>query len=62
MESATEMNANWNEQKLKLKQRFAKLTDTDFLFDKGKKEEMLLKLQDKLCMTKEELKAIITAL
>lgn len=62
MESANEMNANWIEQKLKLKERFAKLTDTDLLFDKGRKEEMLLKLQYKLGMTKEELSAIITAL
>ena len=56
------VTGNWNEQKGKLKQKFAVLTDNDLLFEEGKKEEMLGKLQIKLGKTKEELSAIIAAL
>jgi uncharacterized protein YjbJ (UPF0337 family) len=58
----TELEGNWNEQKGKLKQKFAVLTDNDLMFDEGKKEEMIGKLQVKLGKTKEELHEIIAAL
>lgn len=54
-----ELTGNWEEQKGKLKQKFAALTDNDLLFVKGKKEEMLGRLQIKLGKTKEELFKII---
>jgi uncharacterized protein YjbJ (UPF0337 family) len=62
MINTTEVNGAWNEQKGKLKQRFAMLTDNDLLFLEGKKDEMLGKLQVKLGKTKAELAAIIAAL
>ena len=58
----TEVKGNWNEQKGKLKQKFANLTDNDLMFQEGKKEEMMGKLQNKLGKTKEELYRIIGAL
>lgn len=57
-----EMKGNWNEQKGKLKQKFAMLTDNDLMFAKGKKEEMYGRLQTKLGKTKEELMSIIESL
>jgi uncharacterized protein YjbJ (UPF0337 family) len=57
-----EVAGNWKEQKGKLKQKFAALTENDLLFAKGKKEEMLDKLQAKLGKTKEELNRIINGL
>lgn len=54
-----ELAGNWEEQKGKLKQKFAVLTDNDLLFVKGKKEEMLGKIQIKLGLGKEELLKII---
>lgn len=57
-----ELKGNWNEQKGKLKQKFATLTDNDLMFEEGKKEEMLGKLQITLGKTKEELHKIIEAL
>lgn len=57
-----ELSGNWDEQKSKLKQKFVALTESDLLFVKGKKEEMLEKLQKKLGKTKEELFKIIAAL
>jgi uncharacterized protein YjbJ (UPF0337 family) len=56
------LEGNWNEQKGKLKQKFATLTDDDLLFVEGKKDEMLGRLQIKLGKTKEELHSIISAL
>ena len=53
--NAQEAKGNWNEQKGKLKQQFAKLTDDDLMYEEGKKDEMLGKLQIKLGKTKEEL-------
>ena len=60
--NTTEAKGNWNEQKGKLKQKFAVLTDNDLMFEQGKKEEMLGKLQIKLGKTKDELHQIIDAL
>ena len=57
-----EIKGNWNEQKGKLKQKFANLTDNDLLFAEGKKDEMLGTLQIKLGKSKEELQKIIAAL
>ena len=60
--NTTEVKGNWDEQKGKLKQKFAKLTDNDLLFLEGKKDEMIGKLQIKLGKTKEELQKIIQEL
>jgi uncharacterized protein YjbJ (UPF0337 family) len=60
--NTTELKGNWEEQKGKLKQKFAALTDNDLMFSEGKKEEMLGKLQIKLGKTKEELFNLIAAL
>jgi CsbD-like. len=54
----TEIKGNWNEQKGKLKQKFAILTDNDLMFAEGKKE-MFGKLQIKLGKSKEELDKIL---
>ena len=53
---------NWNEQKGKLKQKFAVLTDNDLMFQDGKQDEMFGKLQIKLGKTKEELQKLIASL
>ena len=60
--NTTEIKGNWDEQKGKLKQQFATLTDNDLLFAEGKKDEMMGKLQIKLGKTKEEMHKIISSL
>jgi len=57
-----QVKGNWNEQKTKLKAKFSTLTDADLQYEKGKKDEMLNKVQAKLGKTKEELATIISAL
>jgi uncharacterized protein YjbJ (UPF0337 family) len=60
--NTTELKGNWNEQKGKLMQKFATLTDNDLMFEEGKKEEMMGRLQVKLGKSKEELQKILSAL
>ena len=56
------MKGSWNETAGTLKQQFANLTDDDLLFQKGKEEELLGRVQNKLEKTKEELRNIISKL
>ncbi len=60
--NSTEIKGNWNEQKGKLQQKFAILTDDDLLFEEGRKEELLGRLQIKLGKSKEEILKLIAAL
>ncbi|MDO8316878.1 CsbD family protein [Flavobacterium sp. LB3P21] len=60
--NSIELTGNWEEQKEKLKQKFAALTDNDLFFTEDKKEEMLGKLQIKLGKTKEEILKIIKSI
>lgn len=56
-----DIKVKWSEQKDKLKQRFTVLTDNDLLFEVGKKEEMLGRIEEKLGTSKEELRKIISS-
>jgi uncharacterized protein YjbJ (UPF0337 family) len=60
--NTTELKGNWEQQKGKLKQKFAALTDNDLMFAIGKKEEMFGRLQKKLGKSKEELYKIVSEL
>jgi len=62
MINKTELTGDWNEQKGKLKQQFALLTDDDLLFESGKEDEMLGNLQIRLGKTKEQLRQLIASL
>lgn len=59
MTNKTIIKGTWNEQKGKLKKKFAVLTDNDLLYEEGKKDVMLGKLQQKLGKTKDELRKIM---
>jgi uncharacterized protein YjbJ (UPF0337 family) len=50
---------NWEAQKEKLKERFSSLTDKDLNFEKGKMEDMIMNLQNKVGKTRHELYGII---
>ena len=53
---------NWNEVKGKVKQKYADLTDDDLLYEEGKEDELLGRLQKKTGKTKQELKNWIDTL
>jgi len=49
----------WNETKGRLKQKYAQLTDDDLLFEEGKEDELLGRLQKRTGEAKENLRAFI---
>ena len=54
------LKGNWNEIAGKLKQKYANLTDDDLIFNQGKEEELLGRLQVKVGKTKEQIRKIIS--
>jgi uncharacterized protein YjbJ (UPF0337 family) len=57
--NTTIAKGNWKTIKGKLKQRFAVLTDNDLMFEEGKEDELLGRLQTKVGATREELEKIM---
>ncbi|RYY46360.1 MAG: CsbD family protein [Chitinophagaceae bacterium] len=49
------LKGNWNELKGKIKQQYADLTDDDLMYEDGKDDEFLGRVQTKTGKTKEEL-------
>ncbi len=60
--NSTEIKGRWGEIKGKLKQQFATLTDNDLMYEEGKEEELLSRLQKKLGRSKEEVDEMIRGL
>jgi len=60
--NTTEIKGNWNELKGKLKKKYAILTDNDLIFEDGREDELLGRLQKRLGKTKSELKKIFDEL
>ncbi|HEY5953577.1 MAG TPA: CsbD family protein [Terrimicrobiaceae bacterium] len=54
-----QIKGNWNEIKGKLKQKFADLTDDDFVYAEGKEDELLGRLQQRLGKSEEEIRRAI---
>ncbi len=50
---------NWNEVRGKLKQRYADLTDDDLLYQEGKEEELMGRLQQRLGKTRAEIEDLL---
>ena len=61
-EETQDVQRKWRDQSVKLKVKYATLTDADLHYANGKKEEMMTKLHTKLGKSKEQLAAIIAAL
>jgi uncharacterized protein YjbJ (UPF0337 family) len=55
-------NGSWNEVKGKIKQQYANVTDDDLLYEEGKDDELLGRLQKKTGNAKEEIKKWIEKL
>lgn len=48
------LKGTWNEVKGKIKQQYTDLTDTDLVYEEGKEDELIGKLQKKTGKTKEQ--------
>lgn len=53
---------NWNTLKGKIKQKYAQLTDDDLLFEEGKEEEVIGRIQKRTGETKENIRDFISKL
>jgi uncharacterized protein YjbJ (UPF0337 family) len=52
----------WNELKGKLKEKYAQLTDDDLMYEKGKEDQLLGRLQKKLGQKQDEIRKLIASL
>ncbi len=50
------LKGTWNDVKGKAKQEYADLTDDDLLYEEGKDDELVGRIQKKIGKTKEEVK------
>lgn len=57
-----QMKGSWKEAKGKLKQKYAALTDDDLLFEEGKEDELLGRLEKRIGKTKEQIRQAISEL
>ncbi len=57
-----ELRGNWNQLKGKLKQKYSQLTDKDLTYVKGKKDELIGRLQKKLGKSRGEVIAVLKKL
>jgi uncharacterized protein YjbJ (UPF0337 family) len=58
----TEVQGYWNEKKVKIKELYSNVTDSDLNFSDGKEKEMIEMLSNKIGKTREELVEIIVGL
>ena len=56
------LKGDWNEAKGKLKQKYAQLTDNDLIYEEGKDDELIGRVQQKLGKTYDETRRIIEEL
>lgn len=60
MKNSKELRKNWHEIRKNLKDKFVKLTDNDLLFAENQKNEMIDRLHERLGLSKEEIKKIVS--
>lgn len=56
------LKGNWNQAKGILKQKWADLTDDDLLYEEGKEDELIGKIQKRTGQTKEQINSFIEGL
>lgn len=57
-----QVKGNWKQIKGQLKQEYGELTDNDLVFEEGKEDELVGRLQEKLGKTKAEVKDMIDSI
>lgn len=59
MRDHIELKGNWNETKKKFKTKFSILTDHDLLLIEGRQNAMFLRIQNKLGLTRDEVRRLV---
>ena len=60
--SNLKLKGNWNELKGKVKQQYAELTDDDLLYEEGKEEELVGRIQKKTGKARDEVVDLLNRL
>ena len=60
--TADKIKGNWNTIKGKIKQEYGQVTDDDLVYEEGKEDELLGRLQKKIGKSKAEIKDWIDSL
>ncbi len=53
------LKGDWNVAKGKLKQKYAQLTDDDLVYEKGREDELLGRVQKRVGQTREEVERVV---
>ena len=53
------LKGDWNVAKGKLKQKYAQLTDDDLIYEKGREDELLGRIQKRVGHTKEDVERAV---
>ncbi|MCX2743068.1 CsbD family protein [Mangrovivirga sp. M17] len=56
------IKGNWNQVKGKLKEEYGELTDNELVYEEGKEDELLGRIQEKTGKTKQEVKEFIDSI
>ena len=56
------LKGDWNVAKGKLKQKYAQLTDDDLVYEKGREDELLGRVQKRVGQTREEVERVVDAI
>ena len=56
------LKGNWNEVKGKIKQKYGNLTEDDLIYEEGKDDELLGRIQQKIGKSKQDVKKWIESL
>jgi len=56
------LSGSWNEVKGKMKKQYASLTDNDLMYEEGKDDELVGRIQKKIGKSKEEVEKWIESL
>lgn len=60
--TSDKIKGNWNQLKGKVKQEYGELTDDDLVYQEGKEDELLGRIQEKTGKAKDEIKSFIDKL
>ena len=56
------LTGKWNQVKGQLKEKYGELTDEDLIYQEGKEDQLLGKIQEKTGKTRQEIQDFITGL
>jgi len=60
--TADKLKGNWNQIKGKLKEQYGELTDNELVYEEGKEDQLIGKIQEKTGQAKEDIQKFIDSI